>query len=208
LSGPIASNDAEEVRTGEREQHRVVAVRHGETGWSRDLRHTGRTDVPLTARGRDQARRLASALGSWTFAAVYTSPLQRARDTCRLAGFGAEAVVDAHLMEWDYGDYEGRTSAAIHSERPDWDLWRDGVPGGESLDHVARRAEQVLGRIRGVTGDVLLFGHGHMLRVLTATWLDLAPAQAQHFFLSAGAFGVLGYEHTWSALRQWNVGGT
>jgi broad specificity phosphatase PhoE len=183
----------------------VVVVRHGETEWSRANRHTGRTDVPLTEQGRAQARRLHSVLSAWTFAAVFTSPLSRAAETCALAGCGDVAVADPDLMEWDYGEYEGKTLEEIRRARPGWRPFRDGMVGGESLASVAVRAERVVSRARAVDGDVLLFAHGHVLRVVTSVWLELAPENGERFALSAAGVGVLGYEHDWTALRRWNI---
>jgi broad specificity phosphatase PhoE len=182
----------------------VVIVRHGETEWSRIGRHTGRSDIALTPEGEEQARGLGARLAGLTFAAVFVSPLQRARKTAELAGFGDVAVVDRDLIEWDYGAYEGRTSEEIQEQRPGWTLFRDGVPGGETLDDVAARAAHVIDRVRGIDGDVLLFGHGHQLRVLTALWLEFAPVAAQHLQLATASPSTLGYEHDWTALLSWN----
>jgi broad specificity phosphatase PhoE len=182
----------------------VVIVRHGETEWSRIGRHTGRSDIALTPEGEEQARGLGATLAGLTFAAVFVSPLQRARKTAELAGFGDVAVVDRDLIEWDYGAYEGRTSEEIQEQRPGWTLFRDGVPGGETLDDVAARAAHVIERVRGIDGDVLVFGHGHQLRVLTALWLEFAPVAAQHLQLATASPSTLGYEHAWTALLSWN----
>jgi broad specificity phosphatase PhoE len=182
----------------------VVIVRHGETEWSRVGRHTGRSDIALTPEGEEQARGLGATLADLTFAAVFVSPLQRARKTAELAGYGDVAVVDRDLIEWDYGAYEGRTSEEIQEQRPGWTLFRDGVPGGETLDDVAARAARVIERVRGIDGDVLLFGHGHQLRVLTALWLEFAPSAAQHLQLGTASPSTLGYEHDWTALLSWN----
>jgi broad specificity phosphatase PhoE len=182
----------------------VVIVRHGETEWSRIGRHTGRSDIALTPEGEEQARGLGASLAGLTFAAVFVSPLQRARKTAELAGFGDVAVVDRDLIEWDYGAYEGRTSEEIQEQRPGWTLFRDGVPGGETLDDVAARAAHVIERVRGIDGDVLVFGHGHQLRVLTALWLEFAPVAAQHLQLATASPSTLGYEHDWTALLSWN----
>src|SRR5207249_3516 len=154
----------------------VYLARHGETAWSLSGQHTGRTDLPLTERGERNARRLGDRLKSLTFARVYTSPLQRAARTCALAGYGAVAVADPDLVEWDYGAYEGRTTEDIRKERPDWHLFRDGCPGGEGVADVGARADRVVGRLRAVGGDVLVFSSGHILRVLAARWLGLDPA--------------------------------
>jgi probable phosphoglycerate mutase len=184
----------------------VCAVRHGETAWSRSGQHTGLTDLPLTEAGERNARRLAERLAGRSFATVLTSPLQRAFRTCELAGFGAVAVRDPDLVEWNYGDYEGRRSVEIHAERPDWLLFRDGCPGGESPAEVGARADRVVRRLRAINGDVLLFSSGHFLRTLTARWLGLEPAAGQFFLLGTAAVSILGYEHNLSepAIRLWN----
>jgi len=187
----------------ERRQH-IVIVRHGETEWSRIKRHTGRTDIPLTEEGRRQARALVAALAGLTFEAVFVSPLQRARETCTLAGFGDLATVDPDLVEWDYGAYEGKMSAEVQQERPGWNLFRDGVPEGETIDDVAARAAHVIERVRAVSGDVLVFGHGHQLRVVTALWLEYPAAAAQHLLLETASPSTLGYERDWTALLSWN----
>jgi broad specificity phosphatase PhoE len=191
------------VETAEASQ-RIVLVRHGETEWSRINRHTGRTDVALTALGEEQARGLTATLAGWHFAAVYVSPLHRALQTCALAGYGEAAIIDPDLVEWDYGEYEGKTSAEIQTTQPGWTLFGDGVPGGETLADVAARAARVIGRVRSVSGDVLLFGHGHQLRILTALWLEFAPAAGQHLQLAPASPSTLGYEHEWTALLSWN----
>ena len=183
---------------------RIIVVRHGETEWSRDKRHTGRTDLPLTAEGREQALALIVRLSGLSFAAVFVSPLRRARETCELAGFADRAIVDPDLVEWDYGEYEGMTGAEIQERRPGWTLFRDGVIGGETIDDVAARAERVLTRVRAIDGNVLLFGHGHQLRILTARWLDFPAAAAQHLQLATASPSTLGYEHDWTALLSWN----
>lgn len=185
----------------------LVLVRHGETEWSREGRHTGRTDVPLTSEGEAQAAALKQRLGTYSFAAVLCSPLQRARRTCELAGYGDVAVLDGDLQEWDYGSYDGLTLQEIRKERPGWNLWADGARDGESLKQVAARAERVIARARAAQGDVLLFGHGHILRVLTACWLELPARAGQRFALGPAAPSVLGYEHEWTVMRSWNVSG-
>jgi len=184
----------------------VFAVRHGETAWSLSGQHTGLTDLPLTEAGERNARGLAARLAGRSFAKVLTSPLQRASRTCELAGFGAVAERDRDLVEWNYGDYEGRKSAEIHAERPDWLLFRDGCPGGESPAAVAARADRVVRRLRAIDGDVLLFSSGHFLRTLAARWLGLEAAAGQHFLLGTAAVSILGYEHNRSepAIRLWN----
>jgi broad specificity phosphatase PhoE len=189
---------------GSEPKQRIVVVRHGETDWSRIKRHTGRTDIPLNERGKEQARALAGTLAGLTFAAVFVSPLQRARETCTLAGFGDAAKVDADLVEWDYGAYEGKTSIEVQELRPGWNLFRDGVPGGETINDVAARAARVIERVRAVSGDVLVFGHGHQLRVTTALWLGFPPAAAQHLLLETASPSTLGYERDWTALLSWN----
>ena len=184
----------------------VYLVRHGETVWSVAGRHTGLTDVPLTPNGERNARRLGGRLAGVPFAKVLTSPLQRAHRTCELAGFGATAEVDRDLVEWNYGEYEGQTTDAIHAERPDWQLFRDGCPGGESALDVGVRADRVIGRARAVEANVLLFSSGHMLRVLAARWLGLAPANGRYFLLGTAGLSALGYEHDLSqpVIRLWN----
>src|ERR1700739_2309888 len=154
----------------------IYLARHGETAWSLSGQHTGLTDLPLTERGERNASRLGERLRGLTFAKAFTSPLQRAARTCELAGFGTIAEVDGDLLEWNYGDYEGRRTAEIHAERPDWQLFRDGCPGGESPDQIGARADRVVSRVRAVQGDVLLFSSGHFLRVFAARWLGLEPA--------------------------------
>jgi probable phosphoglycerate mutase len=183
----------------------VVLVRHGETEWSRDGRHTGRTDVPLTAEGRRQAQALAPPLRAWQFALVLSSPLQRALETCRLAGFGSNAQVRPELMEWDYGRYEGQTSRQIAAENPGWSLWRDGGPDGEAPAGVGRRADLVISEVRQVAGDVLIFAHGHVLRVLTARWLGEPPEGGRHYALQTATLSVLGYEHEDPVIIRWNL---
>jgi broad specificity phosphatase PhoE len=180
-------------------------VRHGETEWSAALRHTSRTDLPLTEAGRRDARALRAALGERRFALVLTSPLRRARDTCELAGLGERAVVDEDLREWDYGAYEGLTSAQIRQQRPDWDLWREGCPEGESPQQVAARAQRVIARARGAQGDVIAFAHGHILRVLAALWIEAPVAHGARLMLAAGAIGKLSREHAYWALGAWNL---
>jgi probable phosphoglycerate mutase len=183
----------------------VVLVRHGETEWSRDGRHTGRTDLPLTTEGERQAEGLATSLRSWQFALVLSSPLQRALETCRLAGYGAKALLRPELMEWDYGRYEGLTSRQIAEQNPGWSLWRDGGPDGESPADVGRRVDRVIADVRQVAGDVLIFGHGHVLRVLTARWLEEPPSGGRHYALQTATLSVLGYEHQDPVISRWNL---
>jgi probable phosphoglycerate mutase len=185
----------------------VYLARHGETAWSLTGQHTGLTDLPLTERGERTARRLGERLKGLTFAKVFTSPLQRASRTCELAGFGAVAEIDRNLVEWDYGQYEGRRGAEIRAERPDWQLFRDGCPGGELPNQVAARADHVVSRVRAVQGDVLVFSSGHFIRVLAARWLGLEPSQnSRYFMLSTASLSALGYEQDLSrpVIRLWN----
>ena len=182
----------------------VVLVRHGETEWSREGKHTGRTDIPLTERGRRQAPAVGAALKGRQFGLVLTSPLTRALETCRLAGFGDVAEQRDELREWDYGAYEGRKTIEIREERPGWTLWRDGVPDGETIDQVAARVDRVIAELRAVQGDALLFAHGHVLRVLTARWLGLEPQAGALFALDPATISVLGYERETTVVRLWN----
>ena len=184
----------------------IYLARHGETAWSLSGQHTGLTDIPLTERGERNAHRLGERLKGLTFALVLTSPLQRAARTCELAGYGAAAQVDADLVEWDYGQYEGRTSAEIRKSRPDWLLFRDGCPGGESPAQVAARADRIVGRVRALHGDVLIFSSGHFLRVLAARWLGLEPVAGRYFLLGTASFSALTYEHNESrpVIQFWN----
>jgi probable phosphoglycerate mutase len=184
----------------------VYLARHGETAWSISGQHTGLTDLPLTDRGERNARRLGDRLNGLSFAKVLTSPLQRVSGTCKLAGFGGVAQIEPDLVEWNYGEYEGRRSAEIQAERPDWRLFRDGCPGGETPGEVAARADRVRQRVRSIEGDVLLFSSGHFLRVLAARWLGLEPEAGRFFVLSTASLSALSYEHTLSepAIRLWD----
>jgi broad specificity phosphatase PhoE len=184
----------------------IYLARHGETTWSLSGQHTGLTDLPLTERGERNARRLGERLNGLTFAKVFTSRLQRAARTCELAGFGRVAEVEPDLHEWDYGQYEGRRTVEIHAERPDWQLFRDGCPGGESPEQVGARADRVVSRVRAVQGDVLLFSSGHFLRVFAARWLGLEPGAGRYFLLSTASLSALGYEHNRSepVIRLWD----
>jgi len=186
--------------------HLTYLARHGETAWTISRQHTGMTDLPLTAQGEGEALRLGERLEGLTFAAVLTSPLQRAVRTCELAGFGSMAKVEADLMEWNYGAYEGRTSADIHAERPDWQLFRDGCPGGESPDQIGARADRVVRRVRAIEGNTLLFSSGHFLRVFAARWLGLDPGAGRYFVLGTASLSVMGYEHDRSepVIRLWD----
>ena len=185
----------------------VYMARHGNTAWTHSGQHTGLTDLPLTPDGERNAVRLGERLKDMKFAKVFTSPLQRASRTCELSGFGAGAITDGDLVEWDYGKYEGLTSAEIHRERPDWDLFRDGVPGGESLDEIGRRADRVIERVRTIAGNVLLFSSGHFIRVFTARWLGLGPGVgARYFLLSPASLSALSYDRIVSrpVIQLWN----
>jgi broad specificity phosphatase PhoE len=183
----------------------VVLVRHGDTEWSVAGKHTGRTDVPLTAQGRDEAERVGTALRGWRFVRVLTSPLSRARDTCRLAGFSDRAEVRDDLAEWDYGAYEGRTTDEIRLERPGWTLWDDGTVGGESVEQVGARADRVIAELRTLDGDAAVFAHGHVLRVLAARWLGLPPTAGALLALDPATISVLGYERERPVVRRWNA---
>jgi len=194
------------VRPGAAASQQIVLVRHGETEWSRDHRHTGHTDIPLTEQGRRQGQLAGERLRGERFARVLTSPLRRAVETCALAGCGDAAEVAEALLEWDYGAYEGRTTATIRAERPGWDLWIDGVPGGETLAEVGRRADRVVATLRAVPGDVAVFGHAHMLRVLAARWLDQPAAWGRLLALNTATIGILGYEHDAAVIWRWNDG--
>lgn len=193
--------------TGDNALPRVALARHGQTAWSLTGQHTGLTDLPLTPAGEANARRLAPRLQGLAFVRVLCSPLQRARRTCELAGYGVRAEIDPRLLEWDYGDYEGRTSTEVHAARPDWQLFRDGCPGGESPAQVAARADSLIATLRdGSSGHWLLFSSGHFLRMLAARWLGLAPAEGARFMLDTASLSAMGYEHTLRqpVLRLWN----
>ena len=197
LAASLAMSDALPV---------VYLARHGETAWTISGQHTGATDLPLTARGEAEATQLAEPLAGLMFAAVFTSPLQRAVQTCELAGFGPVAEVEPDLVEWNYGTYEGRTSAEIRAERPDWQVFRDGCPGGESPEQVGSRADRVIRRVRAIGRGVLLFSSGHFLRVFAARWLGLEPGAGRYFLLGTASLSALGYEHDRSepVIRLWN----
>jgi broad specificity phosphatase PhoE len=184
----------------------VYLARHGETAWSLSGQHTGLTDLPLTDQGERNAHRLGERLRGRKFARVFTSPLQRASRTCELAGFGAQADVDPNLVEWNYGQYEGRRTAEIHAERPDWQLFRDGCPGGESPGEIGARADRVVERVRAVAGDVLIFSSGHFLRVMAARWLGLEAFAGKYLLLSTASLSGLSYEHHLSnpVIQLWN----
>jgi broad specificity phosphatase PhoE len=187
-------------------QAEVHLVRHGETAWSITGQHTGRTDLALTPRGESDARALGPRLEGLRFDHVFSSPLQRALHTCQLAGFGAVATLDPDLLEWDYGQYEGRTLAQVHQEHPDWELFRDGCPGGESVAQISERADRVVSRLRTLEGNVLIFSSGHMLRVLAARWIDESAALGRHLMLDPTCMCRLGYDHGGldHVIRLWN----
>ena len=183
----------------------AVLVRHAETQWTLSGQHTGRTDLPLTEHGREAARALAPRLSTYGFSAALVSPLLRARETCELCGLGAIAQEREDLREWDYGDYEGLTSAEIDVRRPGWDLWRDGCPNGEDATAVGARADRIVAELKAADGPVAVFSHGHMLRVLGARWAELAPSQGARLVLSTASVSELGAEHGTPALLRWNT---
>jgi probable phosphoglycerate mutase len=186
---------------------KLFLARHGDTAWTDTHRHTGRTDVPLNADGEEHARQLGEALPPETFAHVFTSPLQRAARTCALAGFGDVAKINPDLLEWDYGRYEGKLTADILKERPGWELFRDGCPGGESAGEVADRADRFIRLVHDLGGEVLAFSSGHIIRMIAARWLGLSPAVGRCFFCRPGSVGELGYEHDSREepiIRVWN----
>jgi broad specificity phosphatase PhoE len=184
--------------------HEVTLVRHAETEWSLTKRHTGHTDIPLTDRGREAARALSERLRGRRFGLVLVSPLVRARETCELSGLGAHAEVREDLMEWDYGEYEGLTTPEILVQRPGWVLWRDGCPGGERAEDVGARADRLIAELRATDGEVAVFSHGHILRVLGARWIELEPSVGRRLGLFTGAICVLGSEHQVSIITRWN----
>ena len=183
----------------------VVLVRHAETEWSLSGKHTGRTDVPLTDAGRERARELGARLAERSFAVVLTSPLERARETARLAGLGDACEVREDLLEWDYGDYEGITTPEIRKQRPDWYLWRDGVPRGETPAEVGARCDRVIDEITAVDGHVAIVAHGHILRALAARWLEQPVDLGGRLYLATGSLSVLGFEREVRVLRRWNA---
>jgi len=182
----------------------IVLVRHGETAWSRSGQHTGRTDIPLLEDGQRMGQALEAPLRAWSFAAVWTSPLRRASETCALSGHGVTARENPDLMEWDYGAYEGKTSKEIRAAEPGWTIWKDGTPGGEAAEQVGARADRVMEEVRRVQGNVLLFSHGHFLRVFAARWLGLPPAEGRLFALSTASISVLGWDGAQPQLVSWN----
>jgi probable phosphoglycerate mutase len=185
---------------------RLWLVRHGETEWARLGRHTGHTDIPLTTAGRAQATALASRLAGIEFRAVLSSPLVRAAETARLAGFDGRVTLDPDLREWDYGDDEGRTSLDIREERPGWTIWRNGVRGGEAIEAVAARADRVIARARGLDGDTLVFAHGHVGRILAARWVGLPPSAGSRLALATATISILGWERETPVISRWNDG--
>ena len=188
-----------------RKEQKVYLVRHGETEWSLSGQHTGVTDIPLTDNGRAAARLLRPVLAEESFALVLTSPLHRARETCELAGFGNRAHVESDLMEWNYGEYEGLTPQQIHAKRPDWMIFRDGCPGGESPEQIGARVDRVIAKAHDTEGNVALFAHGHVFRVLAARWIGLSSRAGQHFLLNTATLNVLGYYRETAALKIWNA---
>jgi probable phosphoglycerate mutase len=202
MTSPGVETEAPPART----LPRVYLVRHGETAWSLSGQHTGRLDLPLTAHGEANALRLANRLAGVHFKQVFTSPLARAMRTCELAGCGASAIVDADLIEWDYGDYEGKTQTQIRSERPGWEIFRDGCPQGELLAQVAARADRMLARVRAIGNDVLIFSSGHLLRVFAARWLGVDASFGRYLLLDTTAVSVLAYQRdlTEPVIRLWN----
>ena len=183
----------------------VYLVRHGETEWSLSGQHTGITDIPLTENGRRVAQRLEPVLATEPFVLVLTSPLQRARKTCELAGLGERAEIDRNLMEWNYGEYEGLTPRQIRAKSPGWMLFSDGCPGGESPEQIGARVDRVIARVRAVEGHVALFAHGHVLRVFAARWLGLPPAAGCHFLLDTATLNILSYYRNIPAVKRWNA---
>ncbi len=182
----------------------IWLIRHGETAWSKSGAHTGRTDIPLTDEGRRRAKELRGALAGYRFSVVLVSPMQRARETCALAGFGDVAQIDPNLCEWNYGDYEGKSTADIRKQRPNWNLWKDGVVNGETVEQVGVRASAVIARVKPVEGAVALFAHGHILRILTACWLGLPPDAGRLFAFDTGAMSELGFERETQVITRWN----
>ena len=187
------------------EAQKIYLIRHGETEWSRGGKHTGVTDVPLTEQGRKIARLLQPVLAQENFVVVMSSPLQRARETCELAGLGKVAVIEPDLMEWNYGEYEGLTTKQIQSARPGWSVFHHGCPGGESPEQVAGRADRVLAKVRATDGNVALFAHGHILRVIAARWVNQPPSFGEHLLLDTATLNVLGYYYDTPALKTWNA---
>jgi probable phosphoglycerate mutase len=189
---------------------KLYLARHGDTAWTDSGQHTGRSDIPLNERGLERARQLGPRLHGLQFARVFTSPLQRASKTCELAGFGSVAAIDGDLVEWDYGRFEGKRTSEIQTEQPGWELFRDGCPGGESLDDVARRADRFIALVHAGAGNVLAFSSGHIIRMIAARWLGLPPAAGRYFFCDPASLGILGFEHNkldQPIIRLWNEAG-
>jgi len=187
------------------EPQRVYLIRHGETEWSRDGKHTGVTDVSLTDHGRQTARMLQPVLAREQFVLVLTSPLKRARETCEMAGLAKVAIIETNLMEWNYGEYEGLTTKQIQSARPGWSVFHHGCPGGETPEHVAGRADRMLAKVRATDGNVALFAHGHILRVIAARWIHQPPSFGECLLLDTATLSVLGYYYDTPALKAWNA---
>lgn len=198
----LMATNAEERQT---QLRRAMLIRHGETEWTLSGQHTGLTDIPLTEKGRADASLLAPLAAHMKFTLVLASPLQRARDTCELAGLGAQAQIEPDLLEWNYGEYEGLAPKEIHARNPGWMLFTDGCPGGESPDQVGARVDRVIARIRAVEGDVALFAHGHLFRVFAARWLGLPPGAGCRFLLDPGTLSVLSHYRGVPALKAWNA---
>jgi broad specificity phosphatase PhoE len=186
-------------------QQKIFLIRHGETEWSRSGQHTGRTDIPLTEEGRERARVIGQYVKGRAFARVLTSPLLRAKETCSLAGLDSQAEAEPNLVEWDYGIYEGRTTLDIRKTDPCWSVWLSPIEGGEALEQVAARAKKVIDRAAAETGDVALFAHGHILRILAATWIGLPPITGRYLALDTATISILGYERQTRVIREWNV---
>jgi len=204
---PVADAPAAGTGATEPVATRLVLARHGETAWSKSGQHTGRTDIPLTDVGREQARQLGAALAGRAFSRVLSSPLSRAAETARLAGFGADLVIDPDLQEWDYGVYEGRRRVDIARDDPGWTIWSRPIPGGESLAELGRRADRVIERLLPIGGDVLLFSHGHFLRVLAARWIETPPVTAGRLELWTATVSELGWEAERRVIEIWNAAG-
>jgi broad specificity phosphatase PhoE len=186
------------------ENMKLWLIRHGETEWSLSGAHTSRTDIPLTERGKERAAKIRDYLAQRKFSLVLSSPLQRARETCRIAGYADVAQIEENLREWDYGIFEGRTTADIRKDQPDWSIWDSPVPEGEPVEHVAARAQKVIDRALQAGGDVALFAHAHILRILAATWLGLEPRGGRLFALGTGSVSTLGYERETRVISTWN----
>jgi len=209
MSDPgVGDHGAESVRgvqpIHETGRHEVFVIRHGATEWSKNGRHTGRTDLPLLPEGEEQAVRVGELLHRRPFGLVLVSPLGRARETCELAGYLDQAEITNDLLEWDYGDYEGVTTRTIRETEPGWTVWDGAVPGGETIDQVATRVDRVIARLRGVESDTAVFAHGHVLRVLAARWCELDPREGKRLPLETATLNVLGWEHEYPTIRVWN----